>query len=187
MNSYMAIGSNIRGANAEAGRAARREVYLTFGYNYRFIRAFGEFAKKLVETPALLTKNKVKLKDFLIKIRKYAKAYYLDVYDTLKKNLSNLESLSAKDVKSLSTKLGALKIAKSTLVSNVVQPLKNKYPIIEKYLVNPLSSSMPVNITVDEIETYWKTLSGKFNSSCDEIIRISGEIKEILGRIRIKG
>ncbi|ETZ17888.1 putative membrane spanning protein [Borrelia duttonii CR2A] len=171
--------------------SARDEVLLAFGYSNGFTRAFGVFASKLVATPALLAKNKVKLKDLLIKIRKCAKAYYVDAYDTLQNNLSNLESLSAAEVKSLHDNLALLKAEREKLVSKILQPLKNKYPIIEEYLIEEYlansDSEILANITADEIETYWNTLSAEFDSICNEIMMISGEIKGILDRFEVKG
>ncbi|WP_231439687.1 virulence associated lipoprotein [Borrelia duttonii] len=166
--------------------AVREEVYLAFGYSSGFARAFGELASKLVETPALLTKNKVKLKDFLIKIRKCAKSYYVDAYDTLQKKLGNLESLSASDVKSLHDNVDLLKTERDKLVSKILQPLKDKYPIIGECLADPGSKTIVNTLTADEIETYWNTLSAKFDSICNEIIKISGEIKGILNRLKVK-
>ncbi|WP_235047998.1 virulence associated lipoprotein [Borrelia hispanica] len=166
---------------AKESKAARREVYLALGYSNDFIWVFGGFTIKLIILD-LVTKNKTKLKDFLIKIRKAAKAYYIDSYDTLEKKLSNLESLSLAEVKSLSIKLGELDTAQAKLVSNVVQPFREKYSLTEEYLANR-NSKISSTITADEIETYWNTLSDKFYSSCNEIIRISGDIKGILDNI----
>ncbi|WP_235047997.1 virulence associated lipoprotein [Borrelia hispanica] len=174
-------------ADVAARQAAREEVLLAFGYSSGFARAFGELAKKLVETSALLTKNKDKLKDLLIKIRDCAKAYYLDAYDTLENKLGILELLSAAEVKSLHDNLDLLKTEREKLVSNVVEPLKDKYPIIGECLADPASSSISNTLTADEIETYWDTLSAEFDSICAEIIRISGEIKGILDNIKVKG
>ncbi|WP_231439685.1 virulence associated lipoprotein [Borrelia duttonii] len=166
---------------------ANEEVYLAFGYSVGFMRAFGDFASKLVATQELLTKNKTKLKDLLIKIRKCAEAYYVDAYDTLQKKLGNLESLSAAEVKSLHDNLALLKAEREKLISNVVEPLKDKYPIIGEYFADPGSEKLVNTLTADEIETYWNTLSAEFDSICDEIMRIGGEIKRILDNIKVKG
>ncbi|WP_049752262.1 virulence associated lipoprotein [Borrelia duttonii] len=163
------------------------EVYLAFGYSSGFTRAFGDFASKLVATPELVTKNKAKLRDFFMKIRKCAKAYYLDAYETLQENLGTLEVLSAAEVKSLHDNLALLKAERDKLVSNVVQPLKDKYPIIGEYFADPGSDKISNTLTADEIETYWNTLSAEFDSICNEIIKISGKIKGILDNIKVKG
>ncbi|WP_024654716.1 virulence associated lipoprotein [Borrelia hispanica] len=169
------------GDRAKESKAARREVYLAFDYFLGSINAFGEFVKKLVETSALATKNKAKLKDLLSKIRKSAKAYYIDSYDTLEKKLSKLGSLSGTDVKSLEDNLDALETARAKLIASVVRPLKKRYSVIGNFLAN--SGSASVNSTADEIETYWDTdLSKNFNFRCNELIRIGGEIKKILDR-----
>ncbi|WP_231439681.1 virulence associated lipoprotein [Borrelia duttonii] len=174
-------------ADVAARQAARDEVDLAFGYRVGFVRAFAELAKKLVETKDLLTKNKTKLKDLLIKIRKCAKAYYIDAYDTLEKNLDNLEVLSAAEVKSLHDNLALLKAERDKLVSKILQPFKDKYPMIREFWYNPASTKIVNTLTADEIETYWDTLSAEFDSICNEIIKISGEIQGILDNIKIKG
>ncbi|WP_376984196.1 virulence associated lipoprotein (plasmid) [Borrelia recurrentis] len=166
---------------AKESKAERREVYLALGYDNDFIWVLGGFASKLIGTVDLLTKNKDKLKDFFIKIRNAAKAYYIDVYDTLEKKLDNLESLSAAELKSLSIKLGEVKTARVKLIVRVVRPLRNEYLITRRYLSDP-NAIIPVNITADEVLEYWNTLSAEFDSICNEIIRLGGEIKEILTR-----
>ncbi|WP_376984195.1 virulence associated lipoprotein (plasmid) [Borrelia recurrentis] len=172
---------------AKESKAARREVYLALNYFFGSIRAFGEFIEKLVETRDLVTKNKAALKDFFKKMRDCAKAYYLDAYDTLEKKLGNLEVLSAAELKSLHDNLDLLKAERDKLVSKILQPLKDKYPIIGECLADPGSKTIVNILTADEIETYWNTLSAEFNSICDEIMRISGEIKGILDNIKVKG
>ncbi|AFI31731.1 hypothetical protein Q7M_1023 (plasmid) [Borrelia crocidurae str. Achema] len=170
---------------AKESKAERREVYLALGYDNDFIWILGGFASKLIGTVDLLTKNKVKLKDFFIKIRNAAKAYYIDIYDTLEKKLGNLESLSAAELKSLSIKLEEVKKARVKLIVRVVRPLRNEYLLTRRYLSDP-NSIIPANITANEIETYWNTLSAEFNSICDEIMRISGKIKGILDNIKVE-
>ncbi|AFI31732.1 hypothetical protein Q7M_1024 (plasmid) [Borrelia crocidurae str. Achema] len=170
---------------AKESKAERREVYLALSYDNDFIWVLGGFASKLVGTSALLAKNKTKLKDFFIKIRNVAKAYYIDVYDTLEKKPGNLESLSAAEVKSLSANLGELKTSRAKLIDRVVRPLRNKYSITEEYLSDQ-NSKIPANVTADEVLEYWNTLSVEFDSICDEIMRISGDIKEILDNIKVE-
>ncbi|WP_231439693.1 virulence associated lipoprotein [Borrelia duttonii] len=174
-------------ADAAARKAAREEVLLAFGYSHGFARVVGESTRKLVKTSELLIKNKVKVKDFLIKIRKCAKAYYIDVYDTLEKKLGNLESLSAAEVKSLHDNLALLKAERDKLVSKILQPFKDKYPMIREFWDNPASDKGWVTVTADELLKYWNTLSAEFDSICNEIMMISGEIKGILDRFEVKG
>ncbi|ETZ17892.1 putative membrane spanning protein [Borrelia duttonii CR2A] len=173
------------GDRAKESKAARREVYLAFDYFYNFIWVFGGFARKLIGTSELVTKNKAKLKDLLKKMRDCAKAYYIDAHDTLQKKLGSLESLSGSDVKSLYDNLDKLETARLTLIADVVLPLRNKYSITGEYLANK-NSIIPANITADDIETYWNTLSSKFNDDCNEIVRLGGEIKGILDNIKVK-
>ncbi|ETZ17894.1 putative membrane spanning protein [Borrelia duttonii CR2A] len=169
------------GDRAKESKAARREVYLACNYFLSSINAVGKFLERLVKTPELVTKNKVKVKDFLKKIRDCAKAYYIDAHDTLQKKLSKLESLSGSEVKSLHDNLDELETARLTLIADVVEPFKNKYAIIKTFLEDTHHKAV-VQVPADDIETYWNTLSSKFNDDCNEIIRLGGEIKDILGR-----
>ncbi|ETZ17895.1 putative membrane spanning protein [Borrelia duttonii CR2A] len=150
------------------------------------IDAVGNFLERLVETPELVTKNKVKVKDFLKKIRDCAKAYYVDAHDTLQKKLSKLGSLSGSEVKSLHDNLDELETARLTLIADVVLPMKKKYPIIETLLSGEVADSYSVESTADEISDHWNTLSSAFNDDCNEIIRLGGEIKGILDNIKVK-
>ncbi|WP_231439751.1 virulence associated lipoprotein [Borrelia duttonii] len=174
------------GDRAKESKAARREVYLALDYFLGSIDAVGNFLERLVETPELVTKNKVKVKDFLKKIRDCAKAYYVDAHDTLQKKLSKLGSLSGSEVKSLHDNLDELETARLTLIADVVLPMKKKYPIIETLLSGEVADSYSVESTADEISDHWNTLSSAFNDDCNEIIRLGGEIKGILDNIKVK-
>ncbi|ETZ17893.1 putative membrane spanning protein [Borrelia duttonii CR2A] len=169
------------GDRAKESKAARREVYLACNYFLSGINAVGKFLERLVKTPELVTKNKDKVKDFLIKIRDCAKAYYVDAHDTLQKKLSKLGSLSVSDLESLSIRLDKLETARTKLIADVVEPFKNQYSIIKTFLEDTHHKAV-VQVPADDIETYWNTLSSKFNDDCNEIVRLGDEIKEILGR-----
>ncbi|WP_050886254.1 virulence associated lipoprotein, partial [Borrelia crocidurae] len=157
------------GDRAKESKAARREVYLACNYFLSGINGVGKFLERLVKTSELVTKNKVKVKDFLKKIRDCAKAYYIDAHDTLQKKLSKLGSLSGSDVKSLSDNLDKLEAARIGLIADVVEPFKNQYSVIKMILKDKDSGSgnvagnIDVQVPADDIETYWSTLSSKFN------------------------
>ncbi|WP_231439695.1 virulence associated lipoprotein [Borrelia duttonii] len=182
----------LTGDRAKESKAARREVYLALTYFVGLNRAFGVFVDKLADTSELIENNKDKLRlqalliKILVDIRKSAKAYYIDSYDTLRNKLDNLESLSGSDVKSLSIKLGKLETAQSTLMSDVVEPFKKKYPDLATFLNDLAVASDSGDVTADGLLKYWDTLSAKFDSSCNEIIRLGGEIKGILDNIKVK-
>ncbi|WP_024654719.1 virulence associated lipoprotein [Borrelia hispanica] len=177
---YGVIGDN-RGADAAARKAARREVYLAFGYFYNLIRVFGAFALRLVRLPELVAEHKETLRDFLFKIRDCAKAYYLDVYDALQKKLDKLEILSLEHLKLLRTKLEELDAAKRAFIVDIVQPMQVRFSVTTEMSKAAIKNN---KITADEMEEYWETkLSSKFDARCNDIMRLASAIKDILDKI----
>ncbi|AFI31734.1 hypothetical protein Q7M_1026 (plasmid) [Borrelia crocidurae str. Achema] len=162
-------------------RAARREVYLALHYDSNLMKDFGLVFKKFVNTSELVTKYKNELKDFFDDIRRFAKAYYIDVHDTLQKKLNKLNSLSLDEARVLSGKLNTLETKRLKLVSGVIAQVKSD-------LDNSSPGAGGVHLkgnatTPEEIKTYWESKSDTFNKDCNDIVTISGEIKGILDNI----
>ncbi|AHH07445.1 Putative membrane spanning protein (plasmid) [Borrelia crocidurae DOU] len=179
---YGVIGDN-RGADVAERKAARREVYLALGYFNGLIRVFGAFALRLVRTPELVEEHKKTLKDFLRKIRKCAKAYYLDVYDDLQKKLNQLETLSLKDILLLRTRLEKLDAAKRAFIVDIVRPIQVRFSITVAMSKADIKNN---KTTADEMVEYWETkLSSKFDGRCNDIMRLAFAIKGILDKIKV--
>ncbi|WP_318250789.1 virulence associated lipoprotein [Borrelia duttonii] len=167
---------------AAEGKAARKEVYLALNYYSSFISDFGTVFKKFVNTAALVTKYKNELKEFFGNIRDFAKAYYIDAHDTLQKKLNKLDSLSLDEARFLSSKLGELETRRLKLISGVIAEVRSD-------LNNSSPGAGGVHLkgnatTPEQIKTYWESKSATFNDDCAEIVKISGEIKNILDNIQ---
>ncbi|WP_041177809.1 virulence associated lipoprotein [Borrelia duttonii] len=167
-------------SDADVSKAARREVYLACEYKSDFIKAFASVINRLALVPAATGR----LEDLILKIREYAKAYYIDVYDTLQKKLGKLDTLSLADVESLRTRLIELEEAKKELRDEAIQPIIRAY-INDESIVEGSADHHLKNVatTVDEILEYGnKKLTG-FETRRNKIISISEQIKGILSRI----
>ncbi|WP_024654714.1 virulence associated lipoprotein [Borrelia hispanica] len=166
--------------DASISKAARKEVYLACEYKSDFIKAFASVINKLAVVPATIAR----LEDLVLKIRGYAKAYYIDVYDTLKKKLNNLEKLSLADVESLRTRLVELEEAKKALRYEAIQPIIDAY-INKESIVTGVANHHLQNAatTVEEIVKYGEDKLPGFNTRLNKIISISGQIKGILSSI----
>ncbi|WP_038366962.1 virulence associated lipoprotein [Borrelia duttonii] len=167
-------------SDADVSKAARREVYLACEYKSDFIKAFASVINRVVSVAA----NVSALGDLVLKIREYAKAYYIDVYDTLEKKLGNLESLSGTDIKILKTRLGELEAAQKALRDNVIQPIVDSYNKNESIVAGSADHHLKnAATTVAEIVAYGNTKLTSFDTQRNRIIDISKKIKGILSGI----
>ncbi|WP_024654720.1 virulence associated lipoprotein [Borrelia hispanica] len=100
---------------AAESKAARREIYLFLDYDDSVIKSV---AKALNE--ALQYSIAVGLLEVLFKkIRRCAKAYYINVHDVLQNNLNKLKTLSLEDIVLLRTRLLELETAITKLKKNI--------------------------------------------------------------------
>ncbi|AHH07456.1 Putative membrane spanning protein (plasmid) [Borrelia crocidurae DOU] len=162
----------------------QKEFYLALEYNYDLLKPFAYVYGKLSCDVAHKsfyneqTKDKIlKLKNNIVKrLRNYAKAYYIDVYQSLlaKKDKLN-DKLSLKNVRILKSKLNEIELAKQELRTNVIQQFVDG---VKKYEPYSLDSEYDI----------WPHLrdmfSGDFKSKCDAVISPAEKIKDILDNIQ---
>ncbi|WP_025401374.1 virulence associated lipoprotein [Borrelia crocidurae] len=167
-------------SDADVSKAARREVYLACEYNSNFIKAFASVINRVASLPEATAK----LEELVLKIRDYAKAYYIDVYYTLNKNLGNLGTLSLADVESLRTRLIELEETKKELIDGEIQPIIKAY-INDESIVTGVADHHLKNAatTVNEIVKYGEDKLPGVNARLNKIISISEQIKGILSKI----
>ncbi|WP_025401380.1 CRASP family complement regulator-acquiring lipoprotein [Borrelia crocidurae] len=91
-------------SDADISKAARREVYLCFGYNVGLLKVAAFVFGQLYWLPGSMGL----LARVLQNARECARAYYVDVYDFLEKNLGKLNTLSVGYLKLLKVRFKAL-------------------------------------------------------------------------------
>ncbi|WP_024654730.1 virulence associated lipoprotein [Borrelia hispanica] len=162
----------------------QKEFYLALEYNDDLFKPFayvygrlsyevdlGSFYDAKTMGEIFLRKN-----DIVDRLRDYAKAYYIDVYQSLlaKKDKLN-DQLSLKGVRFLKSKLDEIESAKQELRTNVIQRFINGVKKYEPY-------------SLDSKHDVWPHLRDTFNedfkTKCDAVIRISEKIKEVLSNIQ---
>ncbi|AHH07453.1 Putative membrane spanning protein (plasmid) [Borrelia crocidurae DOU] len=161
----------------------QKEFYLALEYNDELLKPFAYVYGKLsyevdfkssYDEQTLLAILKLK-HNIVERLRAYAKAYYIDVYQSLLAKENKLDKLSLKDVRFLKRELNELELAKQELRTNVIQRFVNG---VKKYKPYSLDSKHDV----------WPHLRDTFNEDFDikfyDVIDLAERIKNILDKIQ---
>ncbi|ETZ17882.1 putative membrane spanning protein [Borrelia duttonii CR2A] len=140
------------GDDAASSKAARREIYLFLDYDDDLIKSLANALNKAFKG----YDSAGSLESIFKKIRRCAKAYYIDVYDVLQNNLNKLKTLSLEDIVLLRTRLLAFKEAKTKLKNDVT----------------PDKADETLGSALVKLK--------KVHSGCDNILSLSSEIRSIL-------
>ncbi|AHH07452.1 Putative membrane spanning protein (plasmid) [Borrelia crocidurae DOU] len=152
-----------------------KEFYLALEYNdylfSPFVYVYGKLSYFKRNTDEVL-----KLKNNIVKrLRNYAKAYYIDVYQSLLTKKDKLDKLSLKNVRFLKSKLNELELAKQELRTNIIQQFVDG---CRQYVLSSIDSKHDV----------WPHLRDTFNedfdTKCDDVIRHALDIKNFLDNIQ---
>ncbi|WP_024654726.1 virulence associated lipoprotein [Borrelia hispanica] len=151
-----------------------KEFYLALEYNddlfSPFVYVYGKLSYFQRNTDEVL-----KLKNNIVKrLRNYAKAYYIDVYQSLLVKKDKLDKLLLKDVLFLKSKLNEIELAKQELRTNIIQQFVD-------------DCRQCVLYSLDSKHDVWPYLRDTFNedfdTKCDAVIDLAADIKNILDNI----
>ncbi|WP_434757060.1 virulence associated lipoprotein (plasmid) [Borrelia puertoricensis] len=165
----------------DESKAARREVYLAFEYNKDYLNAFATIANKLVKYARGDYPTNEHVRKLVLSIREYAKAYYLQAFDTINNKKDELEKLSLENLNTLHNKINAIQEAKTNIV-NIAHKIKEDYDAKIKVGSGTLQS---------EVQTYAHSLAiydyiaskikeGEFEKNLNTIKQEANEIINIL-------
>ncbi|ACH93806.1 virulence associated lipoprotein [Borrelia duttonii] len=161
----------------------QKEFYLALEYNDDLLKPFAYVYGKLsydvsngssYDEQTLLAILKLK-HNIVDRLRDYAKAYYVDVYQSLLDKEDKLnDKLSLKGVRFLKSKLDEIELAKQEVRTNVIQQFVNGVKKYEPY-------------SLDSKHDVWPHLRDTFNddfqTKYDAVIMISEQIKDILDNV----
>ncbi|WP_024654727.1 virulence associated lipoprotein [Borrelia hispanica] len=160
----------------------QKEFYLALEYNDDLLKPFAYVYGRLSYDVANRssydqhTKNEIvsQKNDIVDKLRNYAKAYYIDVYQSLLAKKDKLDKLLLKDVRFLKSKLNEIELAKQKLRTDIIQQFVNGVKNYEPY-------------SLDSKHDVWPHLRDTFNDDFKTklyyVIDLAADIKNILDRI----
>ncbi|WP_024654725.1 virulence associated lipoprotein [Borrelia hispanica] len=157
------------------GSRLMNKFYLALEYNdsllIPFMYVYGKLSYAQGNNSEIL-----KLKNSIVeRLIKYAEAYYIDVYKTLKTQANRFDELSLKNVRFLKGKLDEIELAKQKLRTDIIQQFVDDVKKYEPY-------------SIDSKHDVWPhlrdTFSDKdFKTKCDAVIALAADIKNILDNI----
>ncbi|WP_024654729.1 virulence associated lipoprotein [Borrelia hispanica] len=161
----------------------QKEFYLALEYNDDLLKPFAYVYGRLSYDVANRssydqhTKNEIvsQKNDIVDKLRNYAKAYYIDVYQSLLAKKDKLDKLLLKDVRFLKRELNELELAKQELRTDIIQRFVKGVKKYEPY-------------SLDSKHDVWPHLRDTFNEDFDikfyYVIDLAERIKNILDKIQ---
>ncbi|UPA18943.1 virulence associated lipoprotein [Borrelia puertoricensis] len=168
-------------ANNDVSKAARREVYLAFEYNKDYLNAFATIANKLEQYARGDYPTNEHVRKRVLNIREYAKAYYLQAFDTINNKKDELEKLSLENLNTLHNKINAIQEAKTNIV-NIAHKIKEDYDAKIQVGSGTLQSEVKTQEHSSEIYAYIasKIKEGEFEKNLNTIKQEANEIINIL-------
>ncbi|AFI31725.1 virulence associated lipoprotein [Borrelia crocidurae] len=157
------------------GTLLMRKFYLALEYNDNLLRPFVYVYGKLSYSQGNNSEI-FKLKNNIVKrLIKYAEAYYINVYRTLRTKANRLNVLSLEEIQLLKSKLDELESAKQELRTNVIQRFVDGVKKYEPY-------------SIDSKHDVWPHLRDTFNkdfdTKCDVVVALADKMKNILDNIQ---
>ncbi|WP_038366927.1 virulence associated lipoprotein [Borrelia duttonii] len=135
-----------------------------------FVYVYGKLSYAQRNTDEILT-----VKNNIVKrLIKYAEAYYINVYRTLRSKANRLNVLSLGEIRLLKSKLSEIEIAKEEVKAKIIQNFVEGCKQYEPY-------------SIDSKHDVWPYLRDTFNedfdTKCDVVVALADEIKKILDNI----
>ncbi|WP_143705845.1 virulence associated lipoprotein [Borrelia duttonii] len=135
-----------------------------------FVYVYGKLSYAQRNTDEILT-----VKNNIVKrLIKYAEAYYINVYRTLRSKANRLNVLSLEEIRLLKSKLSEIEIAKEEVKAKIIQNFVEGCKQYEPY-------------SIDSKHDVWPYLRDTFNedfdTKCDVVVALADEIKKILDNI----
>ncbi|AHH07451.1 Putative membrane spanning protein (plasmid) [Borrelia crocidurae DOU] len=157
------------------GTLLMRKFYLALEYNDNLLRPFVYVYGKLSYSQGNNSEI-FKLKNNIVKrLIKYAEAYYINVYRTLRTKANRLNVLSLGEIRLLKSKLSEIEIAKEEVKAKIIQNFVEGCKQYEPY-------------SIDSKHDVWPHLRDTFNkdfdTKCDVVVALADKIKNILDNIQ---
>ncbi|UCP01885.1 virulence associated lipoprotein (plasmid) [Borrelia hermsii] len=160
--------------NDDESKTTRREMYLGFGYNKNYIKAFGALANKIAATKNV--QMKTELENMVKKIREYGTAYHLTAFNTLINKKDKLLKLDLSDLQILKARFDAIHPTEITILFTFKDTIYSDYELnIE---VGTAKHTLQDNATAEEIQKY---LKDKFTSVEPDFAKVIEEAPKIAG------
>ncbi|UPA18938.1 virulence associated lipoprotein [Borrelia puertoricensis] len=167
--------------NDADSKTARREVYLALEYNKEYLNAFATITNKVARHAKADPTLREKVSKPVLSMREYAKAYYLQAFDTINNKKDELEKLSLENLNTLHNKINAIKEAKTNII-NIAHKIKEDYDAKIKVGSGTLQSEVKNYAQASAIYDYIanKLKEGEFEKNLNTIKQEANEIINIL-------
>ncbi|WP_376984209.1 virulence associated lipoprotein (plasmid) [Borrelia recurrentis] len=135
-----------------------------------FVYVYGKLSYAQRNTDEILT-----VKNNIVKrLIKYAEAYYINVYRTLRSKANRLNVLSLEEIRLLKSKLSEIEIAKEEVKAKIIQNFVEGCKQYEPYSIDSKHDVWPY---------FRDTFNEDFDTKCDVVVALADEIKKILDNI----
>ncbi|ACH93810.1 virulence associated lipoprotein [Borrelia duttonii] len=164
-------------------KARRKEFYLALEYNDYYLIAFIYIYDRLSSNPAFSKETFLLRNNMVKRLRRYAVAYYIDVYQTLKAKEKKLDTLSLKNLRLLKTKLTELESSQKELIDKVILKLAADSNNFDTIVFKSIETTVR-NLSFDNLWLYFKEKYESFASKYSVVMAHAKKIKVILNKIQ---